>query len=397
MNRPYIASLAVAAILTLGAGLFVRQRLRTDTPAASAAPPSEAAALQQVSEEAQVRRLSSFLSERATDVSALLEYVPAANASGLRWRESDTLITTFPDQPVVALGIARGDTTRKPSFATSDSLQGEWALVVARRDGNRFVSTPAIVGGTITTQCTGRDVREYVLGVNVPAAFAGVFDLSGRVIGFMARCGDRLVALPLGEVANLMVTRDSLGGMLWERFGVEVRPLDVAARTYFGADSGLLVTAVRDDAPAARAQLVPGDILAEIDGLAVDSVLPPVVLGSLATADSHVVVIRRGKAQRTARLSIATSASGAETAHTGFGIEFGRGAPGGVEIDRVQTGSLADRAGVRHGDRLVRVGRVPVNSAATAPRALARLDLTDSAMFVVFRRDSVLRGVLVRR
>jgi hypothetical protein len=130
--------------------------------------------------------------------------VAVANASGLWWRVGDTLITTFPDQSVVTLRIVRGDTMRTPSFATSDSLQGEWALVVAHRDDDGFVSTPAIVGGTITTRCADRDV-------------------SGRVIGFMARCGDRLVALPVGEVPGLMGTRDSLGVMLWECLGIEAR------------------------------------------------------------------------------------------------------------------------------------------------------------------------------
>jgi len=93
VNRRYIAALAVAALLTLVAGLFVRQQLQPATPA-PVAPPSEASAFQQLSEEAQARRLSSFLSERATDVAALVEYVNLANASGIRWRTGDTLITS---------------------------------------------------------------------------------------------------------------------------------------------------------------------------------------------------------------------------------------------------------------------------------------------------------------
>jgi S1-C subfamily serine protease len=398
VNRRYIALIAVVAFLTLAVGLIVRRELRPHAPAAPVAPPSQATALQQLSEEAQARRLSSFLSERASDVSPLIEYVEAAKASGLRWRGGDTLVTTFPDQPVVALPVARGDTTRTPSLAPSDSLRGAWALVVARRPGGGFVSTAGILGGTITTRCADRDVREYVLGVGVPDAFAGagLFDLSGRVVGFVARCGGRLVALPVGEVTRLMAARDSLGALLWERLGVEARPLDAAARSYFGADSGLLVTAVRHDAPADRAGLFPGDIVAQVNGVPVDTVLPSSVLGSLATADSQVLVIRRPAARRTTRLSISTSAPGPAVAQTNFGIEFGRAAPAGVEIGRVQPGSLANRAGLRPGDRVLRIGRVPVNSTVSVQRALARLDATDSAAFVVFRRDSVSRGVLLR-
>jgi S1-C subfamily serine protease len=397
VNRRYIASLAVVAIFTLAAGLFVRRQLRPDaTP--PAAPPSEAAALQQLSEETQVRRLSSFLGERATDVSALVEYVEVAGASGLRWRAGDTLITTFPDQPVVAIRVTPGDETRTPSFAPSDSLHGQWVLVVARKGDGGVVSTAGIVGGSVTTRCADRDVREYVLGLSAPDAFAGagLFDLSGRVVGFLARCGRRLVALPVGEVARLMAGRDSLGILLWDRLGVEVRPLDAAARSYFGADSGLLVTAVRADAAADVEGVVPGDIVAAINGVPVDSVVPRAVLGSLATADSQVLVIRLATARRTTRLSISTPTS-SPAAPADFGIGFGRGTPAGVDVGRVQPGSLAHRAGLRPGDRLLRVGRIPVSSTAAAQRALVRLNVTDSATFIVFRRDSVTRGVLLRR
>jgi len=87
VNRRYIASLAVAAILTLAAGLVIRRTLRRAelSPPAVVAP-IEASALQLLSQEGQARRLSSFLGDRATNVAALVEYVPASRASGLRKR-----------------------------------------------------------------------------------------------------------------------------------------------------------------------------------------------------------------------------------------------------------------------------------------------------------------------
>lgn len=291
------------------------------------------------------------------------------------------------DQPVVAFRIARVVSPRAPSFSASDSLHGAWVLVVARRDDGGFVSTPAMIGGRIVSRCADRDVREYVLDASVPEAFAGagVFDLAGRVVGFVARCDSRLVALPVAEVARLMATRDSSAVVLWERLGVEARPLNAAVRAYFGVDTGLLVTAVRDGAPVDHAGLGPGDIVAEIDGVPVDSALPPAVFGSLATADSHTLMIRRATSRRTTRLSISTQTSGLAESQTSFGIQLG-GATAGVEIGRVQPGSLASRAGVRPGDRLLRVGRVPVMSATAGRRALAGLDVTDSLTFIVLAR-----------
>jgi len=236
--------------------------------------------------------------------------------------------------------------------------------------------------------------------VSVPDAFAGagVFDLTGRVVGFVARCNGRLVALPVGEVGVLMVGRDSLGALLWARLGVEARLVHATERSYFGGDSGLLLTAVRDDSPADQARMTPGDIVVEINGAAVDSGLPPLAFASLATADSQVIVVRRTAARGTTRLSIPTPGSGSAVAQSGVGIELTRTVrPEGVEIDRVQPGSLAARAGLRPGDRLLRIGRASVTSTPVALRVLDRLDVTDSAAFIVFRRDSVSRGVLLRR
>jgi S1-C subfamily serine protease len=400
VNRRYIASLAVAAVFTLIAGLLARQRLRPAEPSAAVAPPSEASALQQLSQEGQVRRLSSFLSARATDVAALVEYVPASNASGLRWRSVDTLITTFADRPIVMLRVTRTDTTRAPVIAPSDSLRGEWALVVARRRDGGVVTTAGVVGGRLTTTCAGRDVQEYVLGVPISDGFAGagLFDLDGRAIGIIARCGRRLIALPAGEMARLLSDPDSSGRRLRSRFGVTVRPLDGAARSYFGADSGLLVTEVGNDTPAELAGWLPGDIIAQIDGVSIDSVVPSAVLDSLASADSHVVVIQRGGASRTTRLSSSAGDSLRSAQRADVGVRFDAPrVPAGVIIEDVRPGSAADGAGIRPGDRLLRVGGVAVGDVTTARRLLDRLNAAGSVTFIVYQRDSVTRGVLLRR
>ena len=399
MNRRYIASLAVAAFLTLVAGLVVRQRLRSVAPSPQVAPPSEAAALQQLSEETQIRRLASFLDERARDVSVLVEYVPATKASGVRWRGGDTLITTFPGGLVVMLRAPRGDTTRTPLIAPPDSLRGEWVLAVARRSDGGFVATAGVVGGRSTTTCADRELHEYVLGVSLPDAFAGagLFDLSGRVVGFVARCDRQLIALPVAEVTRLIADLGSLGARPWHRFGLDAEPLDSAARSYFGADSGMLVIAVGDDTPADRAGLLPGDILAQIDSVPIDSALSANVIGALATTDSHTVVIRRSGSRRMMRLSIVMRAARSSSAGPDLGIVLRRvpSAPG-VEIGHVAPGSSASQAGLKRGDRLLRVDGIAVTSAAAAQRLLERRRRADSAAFIVFRRDSVSRAVLLR-
>jgi S1-C subfamily serine protease len=176
--------------------------------------------------------------------------------------------------------------------------------------------------------------------------------------------------------------------------GFVVLPLDAGTRGYFGVDSGLVVTEVRRDSPANRAGWAPGDIVATIDGVSASSGRIVEMLDASA-ADTHAVVLRRGKVTRTTRLSAATAAARVES---GTGIELARPAAApGVVIGVVRRGSAAAAAGVRASDRLLRVGNVAVTSAATAQRLLDGLRPTDRPSFVVFERDSIVHGVLLRQ
>ena len=396
MNRRYVASLAIGAVVTLAAGLLVRRKLDSmAAPVVVVAPPTETAALQELSQESQARRMSALFRDRAADVAPLVEYVPGSDASGFRWRTGDTLITSLPSRPVVALRVPRGDTTRVPVIATSDSMRGEWTLIVARGPDGGTVSTVGVVGGRFTSTCGDRVVREYVIGMPSHDGFAGaaMFDLAGRVVGMVARCGARLAALPVSEVLRLLASVDSSGTELQRRFGFTARPLDDVARRYFAADSGQLIVAVADATPAARAGWQPGDIIVAVDGTALGNATA--MLDTLAVDTAHVVSIRRSGQVRATQFS-PTPPAARNNGMLGIGVG-GSSTATGILIDQIQRGSIADSAGLRAGDRLVRVGSVAIGSTAMAQRQLGRIAASDSTTFLVFRRDSVLHGVLLHR
>jgi hypothetical protein len=395
VSRRYLAALAVAACLVLGIGLFVRQRLlRADTPAA-AAPPSEASTLQQLSRGAQLQRMSEFLTERAAAAATLVEYRPDLEATGVRWT-SDLIVSTRPDQLVVAVR-APADTARSAATIASDSIRRGWLLVVGRGADGRVISTSALEGGRMATQCGERNVEEYVLGVTLPAALAGagLFDLDGRVLGIVVRCADRLAAIPAREVARLLADTASTRHRARDAYGVSVQPLDERARAHFGSDSGLLVTEVRRGRGAALADLRPGDLILAIDGRPATDGADLGRLVDGASADSHVVTRRRDRATAEVRLAPPTAAAAPDRADpaTTLGIGVAPAAPRGVEVTAVRPGSAAAAAGMRPGDRLLRVGPTTVTSPAVAERLLAAA--ADRPTFIVFERDSVERGILV--
>ena len=397
MNRRYIASLAVAAVAILAIGLFVKHELRVQpTPVASL---SEAAAMQQLSQEGQVRRLSTYLEERIAAVGTFVEYVPASQASGLRWRAGDTLITTFADRPIAALLRSGADTMRVPPVATSDSLRGQWALLAARTRDGSLISAAGIVGGRATTTCgESGNVAEYLVGVPIPDEFAGagVFDLDGRLRGVVARCAGRLAVLPASTVMRLLPDQASLGAAALRLFGAVLQPIDSATRPYFAADSGLLVTEVFEASPADRAGWQPGDVVSEINGIAVGSAISRAVVDSVSPSDSATVVLLRAGRRLSSRL-VPSAASGSPSGTgSSLGIGVTRPAAAGVPIARVDVGSLAYTAGLRPGDVLLRIDDAAVPTPAAAQRALDRIVQARRAAFLVFARDSVRRGVLVR-
>jgi hypothetical protein len=92
VSRRYVATLAVIAALVLSIGLVARHLLEPDD-APVTAPPSQAAQLQQLSQEGQLRRSAAFVAERVTASAEQVEFVPSVGASGVRWRR-DSVLTT---------------------------------------------------------------------------------------------------------------------------------------------------------------------------------------------------------------------------------------------------------------------------------------------------------------
>lgn len=420
MSRKYLAALAVAAALVLAVGLFLRGRfLRSAPPAAAAAPPSQAATFQQLSQEAQFRRMAGYLAERVAAVAARVTYVPAVAAAGVRWG-GDTVVVTRPGVPVTAVRVPGPDSLGVPAAialdaAERDSVGSDWVLVVGRGADGRVVSATGLAGGRDVVRCAGRDVEALVLGVPLTDALAGagVFNLDGRRLGVVAYCEHGLAALPAGVVTRLLADARGAAGKPGAAYGLEATPLDALARASLGsalgtprdaaADSGLLVTAVRRGGPADAAGLRAGDLIVAIDGQPTASLPDLGALDGPAPVDGHAVQRRRGRATTLVRVrppsgpaadSTTPADRPVDTGAAGLGV--GLTAPAalrGVPIATVEPGSAAHAAGLRPGDRLLRVGATAVTTATAAERLLAAAARTPTLL--VFERDSVERGVVL--
>lgn len=106
----------------------------------------------------------------------------------------------------------------------------------------------------------------------------------------------RMIVVSTDDAKHPQVFVRQLGGGF---LGVELTPLTPELRAHFGApaDRGVLVARVEEDSPAARAGLQVGDVIAEIDGEAVESPwnLGAAVRGHEGGEDADLVVWRDGR------------------------------------------------------------------------------------------------------
>ena len=394
VSRRYVATLAAIAAVVLAVGLIAREWLETPS-AVSAAPPSQATALQQLSMSGQLRRTATFVGERAAESGAFVAFVPATGAAGIRWR-GDTLLTTDREHVVRALVDATADSTQGVVRIAPDTVRRDWMLVVGRDSLGHVLSTSTLAGGRTATTCADRSVERYVLGSPLDERLAGaaLFNVDGELLGMAVWCGERVVAVPAGELTRLLAADERIAP-IESPLGFTLAAADSATRQFVGSDSAALVTAVRRGSIADAAGLRVGDRLVAVNGSALSA---NDVRASIAatTIDSVSVLRPRGNAFARTTLAMAR-AQPSGSPRDAYGIALRTSAPSGVPIASVEPGSPGARAGLRAGDLLLRVNDVPVSSVSEAQRLLGAAANADSTrgMLVVIERDGVERGLLL--
>lgn len=171
---------------------------------------------------------------------------------GVSVREADTK----ENEGVVIEEIRPGSPAEKAGLKTAD--------VVVEFDGERVRSARQF-SRLVQETPPGRTVKASVLrdgrraDVQITPAARGRANL--RIDGdrIRARLGDLADRIP-----SLLDGESSRG-----RLGVTVQEMPKQLADYFGASSGVLVSAVADNSPAARAGLKAGDVITSVNGVSV--------------------------------------------------------------------------------------------------------------------------------
>lgn len=391
-----ILGLAACAILVIG--WLVRPH---DIPEAPPPVPSETE-LEQLARRAERRSLENvthYFARLANEVKASLAYVRDAGKTGIVWDESHVLTAPRPHDPVgtpvsvrtgsgeieailrvagpnlplASLQVGGGhDGWVAPRRAPSMPHAGDWIVVVWQTD-----AVPAFAAGTfsqaVPATCDLTTARELTTSVSLTGAMVGggVFDIDGDLLGAILPCGDRVAAIDAASIDAILERAATVEQHVLALYGVVFARPTPEEQRYF-KDEGLFVREVWSDSAGDAAGLRPGDIITAVNGEPIDTTAGLQAFVS-APATPITLKVKRGATALIVPLPPAAMSSGV-TAHAPDAGLILESPPSTYRIDAVVPDSPAARAGVRPGDRLVRIN-------GTVPRSLLQVQrtLTDRA------------------
>jgi serine protease Do len=260
-------------------------------------------------------------------------------------------------QWTLALGRTLAPTAERPSVSVGivSALDRIWGKAV-QTDAK---ISPVNYGGALV------DISGRVYGVIVPAAPRGDSEVAGvewydSGIGFAMYLEDILAALP-----RLKAGKDLRRAVL----GIEPP----------GADQFLpesrKVGKVKPDSPADKAGIKPGDLIEAVDGKAVRNFVQILmILGRKYEGDKVSLTLRRdGQAIELTDIELFAPATGHQQGFVGI-LPLRDDATGGVELRYVFPKSPADQAGLKPGDRLVKIDPTGTGALKAGPQPLKGQD-----------------------
>lgn len=337
-------------------------------------------------------------------------------------RAPATLRGSDPKTDLALLEIEAPEPLPYVEFGSSDDARiGDWVIAI----GNPFG-----LGGTTTMgiiSARGRDIRVGPLDdfiqidapINRGNSGGPLFNTRGEVIGvnsvIYSPTGGNVgigFAIPSGLAQGVVAQLTETGSVQHGYLGVYIQSVDEDLAETLGLDEprGALITDVIPESPAAAAGLIPGDVVLEFDGRAVEEVrdLPRFVARTRSGTEVNAVVWRNER-EETLALSVGSDQDRATAADN----DATNGLPGlaGLEVETLNAANrerfdlpeelagvlvtgvsenLATGISLRPGDVIRRIGNQPLNSVEDLRAALeaARTEERNQVALLVQRGDN---------
>jgi serine protease Do len=345
-------------------------------------------------------------------------------------------IKTDPKTDVAIVRINAGGSLPVARLGRSNEVEvGDWVLALGQPFGLEGTVTAGIVsakgrGIGILGEGGREDFLQTDAAINPGNSGGPLVNLDGEVIGINTAISTNSggyqgvgFAIPIDDAKWAGGQLEQNGVVHRAYLGVMIQPVnqEVADQFKTKVHSGVIVREVRDNTPAAKAGVQPGDMILKFAGQTVNTPLElqSLVEKSTIGTSQPLVLLRDGKEltvqvvskelptdETVASKSTEHGESGSHATFDKLGIQaetltgslaeqLGVKADFGVVVTEVHSGSPAAIAGLDKGMVITHVGRKPVKSLADLRKALDTDSLSKGLMLTV-RTEGGSRLVIIR-
>jgi len=411
-----VAVLAVVSALILMLGAILRPKSKLQD-----APPSEMdiARLTHLAQRRSFEDSSRFFAEIADGAARSIVYIPSTGGSGVIWG-TESMVTARPESrfpPAFAVRTSNSETVADGTLwtpnlpvagarmngdmagaaarrSTGTPPSGDWVVAVWRTDGGRAFA-PGHFQEASSVNCGDEASTEMrsTLVLTPSMAGGGVFTLDGNLMGLILPCGDHYAAIAPDRVDAMLMEAGSFGGLLRGRYGLAAGAMSDEESAYFGGLTGVLVREVWEGHSGEKAGIRPGDIITSLNGTPVTQPADLHPLTAQPDPEPSTLSIRRHQQRLTINLSPDNNDTPADVPVARSAGIVMEAALKGYTVESVIPGSRAGIAGIRAGDRLLRIGSTEPRS---ADQVRLLLDATNAPKtFVELERGKRRLGVLL--
>lgn len=319
-------------------------------------------------------------------------------------REFDAKVVGTDPKTDIAIVKISGKNLPWVPLADSASLRvGDWVVAVGSPYGLPQTVTAGIVSalgrsGVLGSHDGYEDFIQTDAAINRGNSGGPLVNLQGKIVGlntaiFSSSGGNTGVgfAVPSSIIAGVLPSLKAGKAVQRGQLGVFIQDLneDLAKDFDLKQTKGVLVAQVNKGSAAEKAGILPGDVIAQFNGKAIEDVneLRNRVAAAAPGVKSTVVVIRKGKEiTLPVTVGIATETAAAATAEAESDVsnlgmtvtnltkdlerKLDYKGEKGVVVTDVDANSLAYRRGVREGDLIIEVNRQPVTAVGEFEKAV---------------------------
>ena len=318
-----------------------------------------------------------------------------------------------PDSDLAVLRIeAKGPLPPAP-LGDSDGVKvGQWAIAI----GNPFGLDRTVTFGVVSAidrPRLGLSYQNFIqtdASINPGNSGGPLLNIQGEVIGIntaMMAWGQGIgFAIPINSAKSVVAELMEKGKVVRPWLGVGIEPLtpELASALGIRTEAGVLINRVFNGSPAQGAGLKAGDVIVRFQGKEINGArgLQKMVAGSKIGQEVVIGLIREGrKIELTARLGEMPKdpaiLAEREVPADWLGIRVQELSPSqaqrlrvgsGVMVMDLIPGSIADRAGVLHGDVIFSVNQRRIKGASEYHRQISSLRPGSNITFQISRRDT---------